>query len=99
MIMNIEKTERINNLLDIYGNILTDKQKEVMEMYFQYDLSLNEISLNLNVSRNAVYDLIKRTTSLLEKYENKLNFLAKKEKILSLKDLSEETIEKIREIL
>ena len=80
--MNIEKTERINNLLDIYGNILTDKQKEVMEMYFQYDLSLNEISLNLNVSRNAVYDLIKRTTSLLEKYENKLNFLAKKEKIL-----------------
>ena len=76
-----------------------DKQKEVMEMYFQYDLSLNEISLNLNVSRNAVYDLIKRTTSLLEKYENKLNFLAKKEKILSLKDLSEETIEKIREIL
>lgn len=97
--MNIEKTERINNLLDIYGNILTDKQKEVMEMYFQYDLSLNEISLNLNVSRNAVYDLIKRTTSLLEKYENKLNFLAKKEKILSLKDLSEDTIEKIREIL
>ena len=97
--MNIEKTERINNLLDIYGNILTDKQKEVMEMYFQYDFSLNEISLNLNVSRNAVYDLIKRTTSLLEKYENKLNFLAKKEKILSLKDLSEETIEKIRELL
>lgn len=97
--MNIEKTQRINLLLDIYGNMLTDKQKEMMELYYCYDLSLAEISENKQISRNAVHDLLKRTVHLLEKYEEKLLFLQKKEKILQLNFLSEEEKKKIQEIL
>lgn len=97
--MDIIKTQRVNSLLDIYGNILTDKQKEIMEMYFHYDLSLAEISENLNVSRNAVHDLIKRTTKSLENYEKKLMFLQKKEKVLALEELNKKVKDKINEIL
>ena len=42
--MTIEKTQRINNLLDLYKDLLTDKQQEIMDMYFLYDLSLSEIA-------------------------------------------------------
>ncbi len=79
--MRIEKTQRINQLLDIYENMLTDKQKEIMSMYYVYDLSLSEIAQETNVSRTAVFDLIKRTTNLLEKYECNIKMLAFKEKL------------------
>jgi len=68
-------------LLDIYENMLTDKQKEIMSMYYVYDLSLSEIAQETNVSRTAVFDLIKRTTNLLEKYECNIKMLAFKEKL------------------
>ena len=79
--INIEKTERINNLLDLYKDLLTDKQIEIMEMYFQYDLSLSEIAEDSETTRSAVYDLIKRTSKILENYESKLHLLEKREKI------------------
>lgn len=86
--MSIEKTQRVNRLLDIYENMLTNKQKEVMNMYYGYDLSLSEIATELNVSRTAVFDLIKRTTKLLETYEGNI-------KVLQLKEKLEKEIEKI----
>lgn len=86
--MSIEKTQRVNRLLDIYENMLTNKQKEVMNMYYGYDLSLSEIATELNVSRTAVFDLIKRTTKLLETYESNI-------KVLQLKEKLEKEIEKI----
>ena len=61
--------------------MLTDKQKEIMSMYYVYDLSLSEIAQETNVSRTAVFDLIKRTTNLLEKYECNIKMLAFKEKL------------------
>ena len=64
--MTIEKTQRINNLLDLYKDLLTNKQQEVMDMYFLYDLSLSEIAEDTNTTRAAVFDLIKRTTKTLE---------------------------------
>ena len=70
--MTIEKTQRINNLLDLYKDLLTNKQQEVMDMYFLYDLSLSEIAEDTNTTRAAVFDLIKRTTKTLENYETKL---------------------------
>ena len=63
--MTIEKTQRINNLLDLYKDLLTNKQQEVMDMYFLYDLSLSEIAEDTNTTRAAVFDLIKRTTKTL----------------------------------
>ena len=64
--MELAKSERINNLLELYKDLLTKKQQEVMDMYFLYDLSLAEISEESQTSRSAVFDLIKRTTKLLE---------------------------------
>lgn len=98
--MNIEKSERVNNLLDIYKELLTSKQQDVLDMYFLYDLSLAEIAENANISRAAVYDLIQRSTKLLESYEEKLHLLEKKEKIMDLIDnLDEEVKQKIEELL
>ena len=94
--INIEKTERINNLLDLYKDLLTDKQIEIMEMYFQYDLSLSEIAEDSETTRSAVYDLIKRTSKILENYESKLHLLEKREKIQEvIKDLDENIKNKI----
>jgi len=98
--MTIEKTQRINNLLDLYKDLLTDKQQEIMDMYFLYDLSLSEIAEDTNTSRAAVFDLIKRTSKSLENFESKLHLLEKRNKILELiKDVDEELKNKIEEIL
>ena len=98
--MTIEKTQRINNLLDLYKDLLTDKQIEIMEMYFQYDLSLSEIAEDSATTRSAVYDLIKRTSKILENYESKLHLLEKREKIQEvIKDLDENIKNKIEELL
>lgn len=77
---DFEKNLRINLLLDFYGNLLTDKQLETLQLYFREDLSLQEIANIYQVSRNAVYDNIQKAIKLLETYENKLQLLAKFEK-------------------
>lgn len=98
--MDINKTEKINDLLDIYRTLLTKKQQVVMDMYYADNYSLSEIALNLKVTRTAIYDIIKRTTALLEDYENKLHFLTTRNKILNeIKDLDENKRNKIEEIL
>ena len=98
--MTIEKTQRINNLLDLYKDLLTNKQQEVMDMYFLYDLSLSEIAEDTSTTRAAVFDLIKRTTKTLENYETKLHLLEKREKILDIiKDLDENIKNQIEDIL
>ena len=98
--MDIIKTQRVNNLLDLYKDLLTDKQFEVMDMYFSYDLSLSEIASDTETSKAAVYDLIKRTTKTLENYEAKLHLLEKREKIYKLiENIDEEVKEKILELL
>ncbi|MGM8214442.1 putative DNA-binding protein [Bacillaceae bacterium W0354] len=68
----LEKTTRINYLFDFYQQLLTPKQKNYMELYYLEDYSLGEISENYHVSRQAVYDNIKRTEAMLEDYEEKL---------------------------
>lgn len=73
----LEKTNRINMLIDIYGDLLTDKQQQYLQMYYEEDLSLSEIAENLDVSRNAVYDQLRRAMKALEGYENRLGLLEK----------------------
>ena len=98
--MDIVKTQRVNNLLDLYKDLLTDKHQEVMDMYFLYDLSLSEIALDTNTSKAAVFDLIKRTSKTLENYEAKLHLLEKREKIYKLVDnLDEKLKEQILELI
>lgn len=73
----LEKTTRMNYLFDFYQSLLTPKQRSYMEQYYLDDHSLGEIAEEYEVSRQAVYDNIKRTEAMLEEYENKLRLLEK----------------------
>ncbi|WP_064093738.1 putative DNA-binding protein [Rossellomorea aquimaris] len=68
----LEKTTRMNYLYDFYQSLLTPKQRSYMSLYYLDDFSLGEIAQEYNVSRQAVYDNIKRTEAMLEEYEEKL---------------------------
>lgn len=74
--MEIEKNYRINSLFEFYQPLLTKKQNDYLELYYGDDYSLGEIAENFHVSRQAVYDNIKRTESILEDYEQKLHLYA-----------------------
>ncbi|TFE03525.1 MULTISPECIES: putative DNA-binding protein [Jeotgalibacillus] len=68
----LEKTTRVNFLYDFYQMLLTPKQRSYMSLYYLDDYSLGEIAEEYDVSRQAVYDNIKRTEAMLEEYESKL---------------------------
>ncbi|ERJ74334.1 putative DNA-binding protein [Streptococcus sobrinus] len=72
-LMEIEKTNRMNALFEFYAPLLTDKQMNYIELYYADDYSLAEIAEEYGVSRQAVYDNIKRTEKILEDYERKLH--------------------------
>ena len=90
----LEKNIHIIRLYDLYQNVLTEKQKEYFELYYFDDLSITEISENLNVSRNAVHDQVKRTTAKLLDLEEKLNLQANKKARQELYRELENTTEK-----
>lgn len=75
--MNIEKMVEIGLLFEQYKNLLTDKQREIVSLYYEEDHSLGEISENLNVSRQGVYDTLKRSEKILKDYEEKLQLVYK----------------------
>ena len=80
----IDKTERINHLLDFYAPLLTEKQQQVLEYAFEEDYSLSEIAEIMDVSRSAVHDLLKRCEATLENYEDKLHLYEKFQNRLQL---------------
>ncbi|MFC4103643.1 YlxM family DNA-binding protein [Paenibacillus xanthanilyticus] len=64
-------------LFDFYEPLLTEKQQTFLKYYFHDDYSLGEIAAEFEVSRQAVYEHIKRAETVLEGYESKLKLLAK----------------------
>lgn len=109
----MEERVEISLLLDLYGALLTDKQRDIMVMYYNDDLSLSEIAELNETSRQAIYDLIKRCHKQLLSYEKRLTLLENslkaakmKEEIIyqldKLKDNSKddyETINNIKELI
>ncbi len=83
--MEVQKREEIIQLYDIYGSLLTDKQRAYFEDYYFMDLSISEIAENYNISRNGVFDQLKRVNLLLENYEAKLKLSEKISKVGALK--------------
>lgn len=73
----MEKNIEIGLLLETYGATLTDKQLDVMEQYYNDDLSLAEIAENVGITRQAVRDNIKNTEKKLYELESKLKILEK----------------------
>ncbi|WNQ13704.1 putative DNA-binding protein [Paenibacillus aurantius] len=99
----LAKTTRVNLLYDFYAPLLTEKQRTFLSCYFHDDLSLGEIASEFEISRQAVYEHIKRAEATLEEYENKLQLWEKhvqrkallgqlKEAALSVQDGSAERL-------
>lgn len=62
-------------LFDFYGELLTKKQKNIFDLYMQEDLSFSEIAEELDITRQSVYDTIKKTKCILLNYEEKLGLV------------------------
>ena len=69
------------DLYDIYGSLLTDKQQQYFEDYYFDNLSLQEISENYNVSRNAIYNSLREAKEKLQVYETNLKIYDKNKKL------------------
>lgn len=76
---------KVSVLLDNYGMLLSEKQRNIMECYYYDDLSLSEISENEGITRQGVRDILKRCETSLIEYDNKLALI---EKIGKLKKYS-----------
>ncbi len=86
-----------NNLFDIYKDLLTDKQQEIFALYYEENLSMQEIADNLSVSKSFVGKVIKDSQAKLEDFEKSFNLYSYK---LKLQDLEkEENINKIRKVI
>ncbi len=73
----IEKVSRMALLQDFYAGLLTDKQRRMLELYYDHNLSLGEIAEESGISRQGVHDLLRRSEKLLESYETRLGLLDK----------------------
>ena len=73
----MDKKVEISMLCDLYGKLLTEKQFEFINDYYNNDLSLSEIAENNNITRQAVRDIIKKGERKLFEYEEKLLFMKK----------------------
>ncbi|ANB56872.1 sigma-70, region 4 family protein [Anoxybacillus sp. B7M1] len=90
----LEKTTRMNYLYDFYQSLLTPKQRSYMSLYYLDDYSLGEIAEEYEVSRQAVYDNIKRTEAMLEEYEEKLLLFQKfQDRQKLIKQLKQRTLQ------
>lgn len=88
MASDMEPKVRQAYLYDFYGELLNEHQRKIFEAFVFDDLSLGEIAGEQDISRQAVFDLVKRSTKKLEEYENKLHllkrFLELREKAVSI---------------
>ena len=73
--MSLNTALKLNNLFDLYGELLTSRQKEVFKYYYHEDFSYQEIADMLNISKSAVYDSISKTSILLNDFEEKVGLL------------------------
>jgi predicted DNA-binding protein YlxM (UPF0122 family) len=75
--VDLEKVAWTNLLYDFYGQLLTGRQRDTIEFYYGQNLSLGEIAAELEVTRQAVHDALKRAELLLGRYEEKLGLAGK----------------------
>ncbi|MBE6631550.1 MAG: DNA-binding protein [Ruminococcaceae bacterium] len=83
MSQDISENLRISRLLDFYGNLLSDRQRDICQMYFNDDLSLSEISEEVGITRQGVRDSIEKGKTLLCSFEEKLGLMEKFEEMQS----------------
>ncbi len=79
--MELETNLKLSLLAELYKNLLTQKQQNILKDFLDNNLSISELATEYNSSRQAVNDLLKRTFKVLEDYENKLGLLNKFQQI------------------
>lgn len=79
----LEERKMVLELLGEYESILTPKQREVMNDYYRFDLSLSEIAESSGVTRAAIHDMIAKTIAKMNEFETKLHLVEKKKDIKS----------------
>jgi len=77
MKVHMEKKVGEQYLFDFYGELLTTKQKQILEYYYDDDYSLAEIAEVMAVTRQGIFDVIKRSKAMMEAYEEKLGLIAR----------------------
>ena len=75
--MKIDEITQASLLYDFYGQLLSKRQKEVMDLYHEENLSLSEIAAEFDISRQGVHDALKNAEKSLKSYEEKLGLVAK----------------------
>ena len=93
----LEKRDYLIILYDLYGELLNDKQQQYFEEYYFNNLSLGEISENLNISRNAVHKSLQSIEEKLQFYEEKLKLYKKSKIIYDI--IEKESSQEIKRIL
>lgn len=73
----LEESFEISILYDFYGPLLTERQQSFVELYFNENLSLNEIAADAGVSKQAVSESLKKAEKALRNYEDKLGLVAR----------------------
>ncbi|HIW17580.1 MAG TPA: sigma-70 family RNA polymerase sigma factor [Candidatus Faecalicoccus intestinipullorum] len=86
-----------NVLFDIYGQLLTERQREICSLYYEEDFSYSEIAEELSISRAAVQDSLKKSLNQLQKYESVIHYIEKRKKIIEL--LEQLNDDKIKEAI
>ena len=96
----MEKFVYLNCLYDLYGDLLTEKQKKYFTSYYFDNLSYGEISEKYGISRNAIYHQLKLIEEKLMFYEEKLKLYSKKETIDDIIELvnNKEIKERLKEL-
>ena len=80
----MDNSVKFSILLELYGNLLTEKQYELLDYYYNQDIGLSEIAENLKITRQAVRDNLKKGENNLTDFENKLHLLQKRNEILKI---------------
>lgn len=89
----LEKFIEMSILYDFYGELLSEKQRIVVDCYYNDNFSLGEIAEKVNISRQGVYDSLKRAEELLREYDSKLKLM---EKYKVNKELLKKAIENLK---
>ena len=98
--ISLEEVNRVNDLLDIYGSLLSEKQLGSLVLFYRDNLSIGEIAEMNHVSRAAIMDALTKGKENLEEYEEKMHLLAfiKKEEAKDDEKIKE-VIERLKEAL
>ena len=98
--MSVEENVKLGDLIDLYGDLLSEKQKLAITRYVNADMSLSEIAQDENITRAGVLDAIQRAKQKLYYYEDKLKLYHIKQCLMQLQEIDEKSIkQKLKQLL